>query len=71
MEVAVAELGGQSAPGVWKPSSSGGRRADRRQVAPVGLITIISQAIKQHGPGHTLKEGPVSPGQVCARSLAT
>lgn len=39
-------------------------------MAPVSLITVISLAIKQPRPGQPLKEGPVSPGQVCAGSLA-
>lgn len=43
---------------------------DGRQAAPVSLIAVISWAIKQPGPGQPLKEGPVSPGQVCAGSLA-
>lgn len=60
-------LGSRPPPGAQKPFSAGGR-ADRRQAAPVSIITVISWAIKQHGPGQPLKEGPVSPGQVCAGS---
>lgn len=67
---ALAEHGGRPPPGAQKPSFLAGRRVDRRQVAPVGLITVISQAIKWHGPGQPLKEGPVSPGLVCVGSLA-
>lgn len=67
---ALAELGGQASPGCSETIFLSRRGVDGRQVAPVSLIAVISWAIKQHGPGQPLKEGPGSPGQVCAGSLA-
>lgn len=54
---ALAELGGQASPGYSETILPSRRRADRRQAAPVSLITVISWAIKQQRPGQPLKEG--------------